>query len=160
MGTTSVGSKSFGVNATDAVGNQATVVYQYQVGYSLGACLGEPGHAVQQPINVTMPFSTFKKGSTVPTKFRVCDANGVSIGSPGLVTGYGLIGTSSGTSYSVDETVYSTAADNAFRWDPSAQQWIFNQSTKNNPSLAALGVMYYFVNLDDGSQIFFNYQLK
>src|SRR5439155_23072467 len=59
--------------------------------YSTGACLGDLGHTVLQPINASGTMSVFKMGSTVPTKFRVCDANGVSIGTPGVVIGYGLV---------------------------------------------------------------------
>ena len=44
-------------------------------------------------------MSVFKMGSTVPTKFRVCDANSVSIGTPGIVIGYGLVAGSQFTKY-------------------------------------------------------------
>jgi hypothetical protein len=42
----------------------------------------------------------------------------------------------------VDEGVISTTPDANFRWDPSAQQWIFNISTK---PLAA-GRTYIYAN--------------
>jgi len=100
-------------------------------------------------------------GSTVPTKFAVCDANGASIGTPGVVTGYGLVAAASSPNIAVDEDVYSTTPDTAFRWDPTGQQWIFNQSTKNNGTLNKTGVTYFFaINLNDGSSIFFQYGLK
>ena len=61
----------------------------------------------------------------------------------------------------MDEDVYSTTPDTAFRWDPSGQQWIFNQSTKNNGSLNHTGTTYYFgIQLNDGSWIYFQYGLK
>jgi len=45
--------------------------------------------------------------------------------------------------------------------DPTGQQWIFNQATKNNSSLTKTGVTYYFtINLNDGSSIYFQYGLK
>src|SRR5436190_24144353 len=47
--------------------------------YSTGACLGQPGHVVLQPVNGD-DSSVFRSGTTVPVKFRVCDANGVSVG--------------------------------------------------------------------------------
>ena len=129
--------------------------------YSTGACLGDLGHAVLQPINATGTVSVFKLGSTVPTKFRVCDANGVSIGTPGVVTGYGLVAAVNSPGITVDEDAYSTTPDTAFRWDPTAQQWIFNQSTKNNGTLNKTGVTYFFaINLNDGTSIFFQYGLK
>jgi hypothetical protein len=49
-----------------------------------GLCLGDLGHSILQPINASGTMSVFKLGSTVPTKFRVCDANGVSVSPPPL----------------------------------------------------------------------------
>ena len=49
------------------------------------------------PINAN-GTNVWNQGRTVPAKFRVCDANGVSIGTPGVVAGFYLIGTASGTS--------------------------------------------------------------
>ena len=127
--------------------------------YSTGTCVGELGHTVLQPINMSGVMSVFKLGSTVPTKFRVCDANGVSIGTPGVVTGYGLVGSANTPGISVDEDVYSTTPDTAFRW--AGDQWIFNQSTKNNSTLNKTGVTYSFgIKLNDGSWIYFQYGLK
>jgi len=126
-----------------------------------GTCDGDLNHSVLQPINATGTMSVFKMGSTVPTKFRVCDANGVSIGAAGVVMGYGLVATANSPNIPVDEDVYSTTPDTAFRWDPTAQQWIFNQSTKNNGMLNKTGVTYFFaINLNDGTSIFFQYALK
>jgi hypothetical protein len=97
----------------------------------------------------------------VPTKFRVCDANGVSVGTPGVVTGYGLTAAASSSAITVDEDVYSTTPDTAFRWDSTGQQWIFNQSTKNNGTLNQTGMTYFFtINLNDGTSIYFQYGLK
>jgi hypothetical protein len=132
-----------------------TLNIQYATG---GICGGVAGHQILQPINADAT-SVFKLGSTVPTKFRVCDANGVSIVTPGVVTGYGLIATANTPGVVVDEDIYSTTPDTAFRND--GQQWIFNQSTKNNPTLNQTGMSYFFtINLNDGTSIFFQYALK
>jgi hypothetical protein len=57
----------------------------------------------------------------------------------------------------VDEPVYSTTPDTAFRWDGTAQQWIFNQSTEN----LTAGVVYtYRINLNDGSYIQYTFGVK
>jgi hypothetical protein len=127
-----------------------------QVQYSLNACIGDLGHVILQPINVD-GSSTFKQGSTVPAKFRVCDATGHSIGTVGVVTSFNLIQTIRGTvSATVDETVVSTTPDANFRWDPTAQQWIFNISTK---PLSAQTTYVYAIGLNDGSTILFRYGL-
>jgi len=129
----------------------------YSVVYaSSGMCLDSPGHQILQPINLD-GSSVFKQGSTVPAKFRVCDANGNSIGTPGVVSDFKLIAKTNGTSSDPNEAIVSTNADSAFRWDPSAQQWIFNISTKN----LTKGYTYtYQITLNDGSKILFTFGLK
>jgi hypothetical protein len=157
--TSGVGSKTFTVNATDNVGNKsATQSVSYNVGYaSTGTCNGDTGHQILQPINAD-GTSVWKSGSTVPAKFRVCDANGVSIGTPGLVTSFKLIQTIVGTTVSnVDETPVSTTPDTAFRWDSTNQQWIYNISTKG---MTVNTTYVYLITLNDGSTIQFQFGLK
>jgi hypothetical protein len=136
--------------------NTATATVKINVVYSTGACRGDLGHAILQPINMD-GTSTFKQGSTVPAKFRVCDAAGNSIGTPGVVSSFNLIRIISGTvSATVDEAVISTNPDSNFRWDPTAQQWIFNVSTK---PLSTQATYIYAIGLNDGSTITFSYGL-
>jgi len=140
--TASVGSKNFTVNAKDVAGNTASQTNTYGIFYSTGACLGSAGHTILQPINFTGD-SVFpkKQGSTVPAKFRVCDANGNSIGTAGVVTSFSIIQVYNGTAYSTtNETVDSTTPDTAFRWDSTGLQWIYNISAKN----LSPGSTYYF----------------
>jgi hypothetical protein len=111
---------------------------------------------ILQPVN-TDGKSVFKQGSTVPAKFRVCDANGVSIGTAGVVTGFTATSQAGTATATVNETIVSTTPDTAFRWDPTAQQWIFNISTKN---LKANTTYMYDVALNDGTHIRFQFGLK
>ena len=93
----------------------------------------------------------------MPAKFRVTDANCNSIGTPGVVTSFKLIAQSSDPNTTINEDVNSTTPDTAFRWDPTAQQWIFNISTKGMKA----GVKYtYQISLNDGSSIGFSFALK
>src|SRR4029077_492231 len=55
------------------------------------SCSGQPGRLVLQPVNPDSS-SVFKAGSTVPIKFRVCDANGNPIGGSGAVVKVGADG--------------------------------------------------------------------
>jgi hypothetical protein len=159
----SAGVGSYDIVPSAAVGvglGNYTINYNkgtFQVLYATsGACAGEPGHQILQPINFD-GSSTFKQGSTVPAKFRVCDINGRSIGTPGVVTKFSVVKTINGTTTaSVDEAVDSTTPDTAFRWDATAQQWIFNISTK---PLAVHTTYFYAITLNDGSQIAFQYGL-
>ena len=99
-----------------------------------------------------------KKGSTVPVKFRVCDANGNSIGIPGVVTNFQLVQIIDTLATNiVNEDPSSTTPDAAFRWSPSDQQWIFNLSTKN---LANGKTYVYRITLNDGSTINFQFGTK
>lgn len=101
--------------------------------------------------------SGWNQGKTIPVKFRVCDANGVSIGTPGVVAGFNLTQALTGTVAKVDKSASSTSSDTAFRWDPNAQEWTFNLSTSNQQA----GNMYvYTILLNDGSTITFRYGLK
>jgi hypothetical protein len=155
--TATVGAKSFTVNGQDNVGNASSSTNPYTVSYSLGSCLGSAGHQILQPVNYD-GSSVFKKGSTVPAKFRVCDANNNSIGTAGVVSSFKLIGTYTGTALAtVDEAVDSTTPDTAFRWSATDQQWIYNVSTKN---MAVNKTYLYEVKLNDGTSIMFMFGLK
>jgi hypothetical protein len=124
---------------------------------STTTCGGEAGHQILQPVNAD-GTSVFKQGSTVPAKFRVCDANGVSIGAAGTVVSFRLVQTVSGTLVNtVDEAVVSTTPDTAFRWSSTDQQWIYNINTK---SLKPSYTYYYDIALADGTHILFRFGLK
>ena len=110
------------------------------------SCLGSPGHQILAPIGAGGTH-TFKAGRHVRAKFRVCDANGVSIGTSGVVSSVFL----------VSSTVTSTAPASAFRWDPRSQQWIAKISTKG---LSKYARYEYRIDLNDGSSITFQFALK
>lgn len=115
------------------------------------------GHVILSPINAN-GTSVFKQGQTVPTKFAVFDANGVSIGTPGVVSRFLLTGIVSGTTTTNVETVVDTNnPDAAFRWDPTGQQWVFNISTAN---LLAGKTYIFTITLNDGSTIMFQFGLR
>ena len=80
------------------------------------------------------------------------------MGTPGLVVGFLLTQTFSGTLVNtVNEPIISSTPDASFRWDALSQQWIFNVSTK---ALSANVTYYYRITLDDGSTIDFRFGLK
>jgi hypothetical protein len=156
--TNPVGLHTFTVNSTDVAGNPANPnTTNYSVVYSTAMCLGSPGHAILQPIDLT-GGSVFpkKQGSTVPAKFRVCDANGISIGTAGVVMDFKIIQIFNGTAYnSANEDPVSTTPDTMFRW--TGDQWMFNISTR---PLSAGTTYYYRISLNDGTFIDFDFGLK
>jgi hypothetical protein len=123
-------------------------------------CLGSPGHTILQPINPD-GTSVWKQGSTVPAKFRVCDASGNSVGPtaavPNVVDWFKLMGTLNGIVAPIGEAIDSTTPDTAFRWSSSDQLWIYNISTK---SLTANKTYSYRIHLKDGTDIDFKFGLK
>ena len=122
-----------------------------------GECLGSPGHQVLPPLAAD-GSSVFRQNATIPVKFRVCDANGVSIGTPGVVTSFTLLQVIQGTvTTDVNLEPVSTNPDTAFRWDPAGQQWIFNLSTKG---LTAGATYIYRIGLADGTSIEFRFGLR
>ena len=139
-------------NFTGSSGSMTQTV-QYAVG---GICAGDAGHQILQPINVD-GSSVFNGKSTSPAKFRVCNANGVSIGTPGVVSDFRIVSIISGTVTQTNEVVDSTTPDTNFRWDPTAQQWIFNI---NNKPRATNATYVFQIWLNDGSNIVFQYGLR
>jgi hypothetical protein len=122
-----------------------------------GECLGSPGHQVLPPLAAD-GSSVVRQNATVAVKFRVCDASGVSVGTPGVVTSFTLIRQIRGTvTAEVNVEPTSTTPDTAFRWDATGQQWIFNLGTKD---LAADATYTYRIRLDDGSSIEFSFGLR
>jgi len=130
----------------------------FTIGYATtGMCFGSLGHQVLQPLN-TDGSSVVKKGSTVPVKFRVCDVNGNSVGTPGVVTSFQLVQVINGLATTlINEDPVSTTPDAEFRWSATDKQWIFNLNTKNLTN----GKTYvYKITLNDGSSIDFQFGTK
>ncbi len=135
-----------------------TLTYQ-----TAGVRDGDAGHQILHPINAD-GTSVWKLGSTVPTKFRVCDINRNSVGPnsafSSVVQSYILAGKNGTVQGSIDESHYSNTPDTAFRWDPTAQQWIYNISTKTAPVNVVNTTYYFRIDLNDGTSIWFNFGLK
>jgi hypothetical protein len=162
--------------ALDQAGNQTTVNAISQFAPVSVSCVGAPGRSVLQPVNPD-GSSVFKKGgSTVPVKFRVCDAGGNSIG-PSQVVDFQrvpapaectvtpaatlarvpvLCRKESGAG-AVDEAVVSTNPDTSFRWSSADQMWIFNLATN---TLVAGSKYTYYIPLIDDTNIFFTFGVK
>jgi HYR domain-containing protein/surface protein with Ig-like domain len=158
-----VGTYPVNYTATSTCGNTATARRAVSVRYQPagGTCGGVPTHAILQPIDAD-GSSVFKQGSTVPAKFRVCDAQGTSVGPTAsastVVSNFRLIQVINGlVPTQVDEAVDSGTPDSAFRWDSTDQQWIFNISTKN---LGANRTYVYQITLNDGTAIEFQFGLR
>jgi len=156
------GSNSLTVTAAATANyNSATKTVTISVLY-LGistSCDGDAGHQILQPINAD-GTSVWKQGSTVPAKFRVCDVNGNSIGTAGVVANFFVYQTKNGTVTNVDETNITSTNSLYWNFDPTGQQWIFNIGTKTGAVSSPNTTYWLEIDLNDGSKILFEFGLK
>jgi hypothetical protein len=102
--------------------------------------------------------SIFKGGSTVPTKFQLKRADGTVVQSNSLPAWLTPV-KGSPTTAAVDESLYSDSATsgNTYRYDSTAQQYIYNWSTRGS----SIGFYYRIgVTLDDGQTYYVNIGLR
>lgn len=139
--TSSVGSHTFEVTATDNLGNKATATVDYSVQYSqeLGHMLLPPLQQVSDPLLA----KKFKLGRTLPIKFQLCDYEGNFIGTAKATFKLYL----NGKEVQVVNKRGANMQD--FRYDPVEQLYIYNLSTKN----LSKGVFKIVITLDDGTEI-------
>ncbi len=138
LDTSSVGSKYVEVTATDNAGNTQTYRFNYKIEYNFGGIL--------QPIN-SDGSSVFKAGSTVPVKFQLTDANGAFVSNAVATIKYAKL---SNEVFAEDVEAISTSAATTgsnFRYDTTANQYIFNLSTKG----LTAGTYRLTITLNDGT---------
>jgi hypothetical protein len=153
--TSTVGAKTVACSASDEAGLTGTANAAYKVIYGW--------NGFSQPINDTahqvgVLHSVFKAGSTVPAKFQLKDANGNVVQASGVPTWVGSV-KGSPTFSSIDEALYTVAGTpgGTYKWDATAQQYIYNWSTKG----IASGFFYRIgVQLDDGQTYYVAIGLK
>jgi hypothetical protein len=122
---------------TDATGNYNNASGDVAITISFGTCSAAsgPGNVVLPPINSDgSSVYNRKGGSTIPVKFRVCDAAGRPISDKSVVFGNStgtiqMLSAVRGTVTNALEDVVNDVPDVAFRW--TGQEWIFNMATSN-----------------------------
>jgi hypothetical protein len=130
-----------GDGGTDAAGGAGNVKLLYA------------NSGILQPINADKS-SNFKLGSTFPIKIRVTDCNGGSVGTLAPDVGLVKVGSGGGVVNEVEvQSVPDAGAD--MRYDATAQQYIYNLSSKRstliNPAGAPLDLGSYRVSVSDPS---------
>ena len=148
-----VGTFTYTATATDKAGNTSTVTGSFTVKYRFDGFL--------QPINNTAhqvgtSTSVFKAGSTVPAKFQLKNSAGTvvqSVTAPVWLTPV----KGSAMSAPVDESVYTASGDSGstYRYDTTAQQYIYNWKTGTGGNYYRIGV-----KLDDGQTYYVNIGLR
>ena len=137
-GTNQVLTVNFSPADTANYNNAGPKTVAINVGYGMCSASVGAGGIILPPINSdgTSVYNR-KGGSTIPVKFRVCNASGASISNPAVVFSSSAGGSITmlsavrGTINDVNEDATTNVPDVAFRWDASGQQWIFNMATSN-----------------------------
>jgi hypothetical protein len=115
LDTATPGTKTFAVEARDAVGNAGRASSDYEVGYNV--CL------------LYDPTKVKKLGSTVPIKLQICDAAGANLSQPSIgVTATSVHFEAATTTGPLDDSGNANP-DLNFRYDPSLTGYIFNLKT-------------------------------
>lgn len=133
-----VGTTTVTWTAKDPNGNTTTVTQKVVVNYAF--------EGISQPIN-TDGTSVFKQGSTIPVKFQLKNANGEFVTNAEAHISVTKVGAEPSVA---NEAVSTSAASTGdlFRYDVSANQYIFNLSTK---PLASGSKYQITVSLNDGT---------
>ena len=133
--------------ATDTSGNMAAATQKVTVKYAFAGIL--------KPINQD-GSSLFKAGSTIPVKFHLKDSKGAYVSTANATLSYAkLTDNVSKTALEAVSTSNSTTG-NAFRYDATSNQYIFNMNTKG----LTPGTYLLTINLDDGMAYFVKISLK
>ncbi|HEY3261103.1 MAG TPA: PxKF domain-containing protein, partial [Pseudonocardiaceae bacterium] len=146
----SPGDYAFVATARDRAGNTTTRSGNYHVNlYRFGGLLQPINDPRIQPGAAT---SVFKTGSTVPVKFQLRDAGGNLVQARSMPVWLAPV-RGGLTTAAVNETTITDPGtpDGMFRWDATAQQYIYNWQTKG------LTAGYYYkigVRLDDGQLLY------
>ena len=118
-------------------------------------------HAILPPIN-TDGSSIFHSNGDVPVRFRVCDANGNSMGSPGTVTSFVSLNGPQPSTQRRKPWRFNGEDNDSDHDDNSAQDrpnphpfWQFNLELRPLPS----GTYNYLINLNDGTNIPFSFTI-
>jgi HYR domain len=122
--------------ATDTHGNTATGSFQVQVQYAWSGIL--------QPINAD-GSSVFKLGSVVPVKFQLTGASAGITNATATLSVAQISSNIVGTDMEALSTSAATTG-NAFRYDSTSGQYIFNLATKG----LSKGSWRLSINLQDG----------
>jgi len=153
LDTSTVGTHTFTVTATDIAGNSGSSSCTYRVIYDFQGA-GGFGPPVANPPDT----NTVRAGSTVPVKWQLPDGQGGYVSVLGVVTSLTTqevlcLDLSSST----NEVPASTSGNSGLHYDATTQQFIYNWNTGRSMA----GKCYvFFLRLNDGSVHHANFSLE
>jgi hypothetical protein len=145
VNTSSVGSQTQTITATDIAGNTIEKTIHYNVVYDFGGFL--------QPLS---DGATYKAGSTIPVKFQLKDVSGKYISNAIATIMYAKVNNNVVGSDVVAISTSAATTGNQFRYDSTANQYIFNLSTKG----MSTGLYQITITLNDGTTKSVQFSLK
>ncbi|TMB69354.1 MAG: hypothetical protein E6J43_04475 [Chloroflexi bacterium] len=144
-----VGSLTYQCTAKDLAGNAAAATSTYSVRYG-----GSSG--ILQPINPDNT-SVFKRGQAVPVKFRLGGDEPAGFATGGWVIKRIQVSCAALTDLAVIEDVGSNTPSTTFRYDSTADQYIYNADFKNVDAGSCWRIT---VTLDDGATTLYSAYFK
>jgi len=146
--TSTLGTKTFTVTATDNAGNHTTATRTYIVGYAFGG--------FQQPIDAAPTLNSGPAGKTYPVKFQLTDL-GVPVSDLAVVSSltYKATNCTAFSTSAVDAIETTTTGATSLRYDAMTSSFVYNWKT---PSAA--GCYTLWVNLSTGQQFPAYFKLK
>jgi alpha-tubulin suppressor-like RCC1 family protein len=132
----SVGTKLVTFTAVDDFGNKTTRIARINVVYGCG-------DEFEPPVSLLKPF---KQGSTIPVKFRLCDASGADVFTAAARL-YLQMYSGNGTVGAPVEATSTSGADTGNSFRVSGSHYMYNLFTKSLPS----GTYQLQAVLDDGT---------
>jgi hypothetical protein len=139
--TSTVGKKSFRVTAEDLAGNTAVADASYDVHYVFGGWM--------RPV-VADGSGVYKLQRTIPLRFQLLDWSGAPVSSAvAKLRIYPVASDVVGTTDVDTGSLSAPSVDDAFRWDPASQAYVYNLS----PRAAGLTVGTWEIQavVDDGT---------
>jgi hypothetical protein len=150
INTGSVGAKTFAVNATDALGNPATLTH----GYTVNTTFSFTGFF--QPVDNLPTLNLLKAGQAVPVKFSLGGNQGLNIFAAGYPKSAVIPCDSTALLDGVEETV--TAGGSTLTYDAGADQYVY--VWKTDKSWGAGTCRQLIVRFTDGTSHYANFKLK
>ena len=145
--TSSVGPKSFTVNAADNAGNTASLTHNYSVIYDFAGFF--------PPVDNTPTWNVAKAGSAIPVKFSLSGDQGLGILAAGYPKSSLIACGAGGTLDAIESTV--TAGGSSLSYDALADQYVYVWKTDKAWANTCRQLE---VKLNDGTSHFANFEFK
>ena len=145
--TSTVGSKTFTVNAEDNAGNPASLTHNYSVVYNFSGFF--------QPVDNTPTFNVVKAGARVPIKFSLSGDQGLNIFAAGYPTSVQVVCPPNASLDVIEQTLKSGGS--SLSYDPLTDT--YNYKWKTDKAWAGT-CRQLIVRLNDGTDHIANFMFK